>query len=492
MISSRTVTAAILWIASGAALRLYGLEAMEFKADEQKALALGTQLLADRPWATDAPWPTHGMMSSNGIANAPLFTWVVAVFWTIRQHPVGVAALIALSNAAALVPLWFWARRRFDDNRALLVLAIVAVSPFAVLLSRKIWTQDLLFPGLVITLWGIEWLRHQRPWLGVAALGLGVLLVGQLHQSGLIAMALLPIAIAVQLVVDRQRGRTIRFGRPSLLEGLAVVIAIGLNAFFWLPYVTYLITDSRELFAYRAVSESFTPDLLIALALQVAPLDLLRFFMFDRGEFRADIVRWSLFYGAGAAGAPLFAYGLWRWARAPLTVPVAGVWWWLVIAVFTLGRIQTHFFYTVALAPLAALLPAGGFDPDQTTKIHRVLPLWRWTYVGLLLSLSVITVTWLTDRGGAGGDYGVAYRIRETQAKALVAASRGEPFAASESGLLEAREPIALNCAAPPPEVAWLAGWIDNRASIGGFFLCDEWVVAGHDRVYRWNIQQAR
>ena len=60
----------------GGLLRLYDLKAMEFKGDEQAALDLSIGFL-EQPWSSPHPWPTHGMLSSNGVANAPLFTWIV-------------------------------------------------------------------------------------------------------------------------------------------------------------------------------------------------------------------------------------------------------------------------------------------------------------------------------------------------------------------------------------------------------------------------------
>jgi hypothetical protein len=43
---------AVALIAAGAALRLYRLDAMEFKGDEQEWLTLATQVVADRRWAS--------------------------------------------------------------------------------------------------------------------------------------------------------------------------------------------------------------------------------------------------------------------------------------------------------------------------------------------------------------------------------------------------------------------------------------------------------
>src|SRR5207237_6897834 len=138
------------------------------------------RLLDAHPWSSANPWPTHGMTSSAGVGNAPLFTWIVAAAFAPTRSPLAVAGLIALVNAACLYPLWRWARRRMDDTRALLTTALCAFSPFAIILSRKIWTQDLLLPGVLCVLWGVEWLRSERPWRGVALLGVAALLVGQL------------------------------------------------------------------------------------------------------------------------------------------------------------------------------------------------------------------------------------------------------------------------------------------------------------------------
>jgi hypothetical protein len=86
---------------------------------------------------------------------------------TATHDPLAVTGAIALINALFLYPLWRWARRRVDESRAFLTLAVCAVSPFAVIFSRKIWTQDLLLPGVLALLWGVEWLRSGRPWLGI-------------------------------------------------------------------------------------------------------------------------------------------------------------------------------------------------------------------------------------------------------------------------------------------------------------------------------------
>src|SRR5262245_21679680 len=232
--------AALALLLIGGALRLYRLDVMEFKADEQEALRLSTALLADRPWSSDRPFPAHGMPTSNTVPLPPLYTWLVAALWAPTGDPIAVARLIALLNTVSLYPLWRWARRRTDEPRALLILGIASVSPFAVIFSRKIWNLDLLQPCMVLLLWGVEWLFGARPWKGIILLVLAAVLVGQLHLSGPIAMALLPLAIAAQLLYDRAQGRRFRLGRPSVGESAALAGVTALALFFWLPYLAYL------------------------------------------------------------------------------------------------------------------------------------------------------------------------------------------------------------------------------------------------------------
>ena len=54
---------------------------------------------------------------------------------------------------------------------------------------------------------------------------LASLLLGQLHQSGPIALALLPIAFGVQWLSDGRRGKTLQWRRPSHGEAAFVAAA---------------------------------------------------------------------------------------------------------------------------------------------------------------------------------------------------------------------------------------------------------------------------
>ncbi|HEX8030045.1 MAG TPA: hypothetical protein VF491_16340, partial [Vicinamibacterales bacterium] len=374
---------AALVIAAGAVLRLYALDAMEFKGDERESILHAATFIADHPWSSSKPWPVIGLMSSNGVGNAPLFTWIIAALWAPTRHPVGVTAAIAIINVLALYPVWRWARRCMDEFRALIALGIVSVSPFFILFSRKIWAPDLMLAGLLCVLWGIEWWRSGRPWRGVALLLVAVLVIGQLHQSGPIALVLLPVAMAIQWLLDRMGGvPRMRWPRPSLAELVAIVAAVAANLFLWIPYVRYFLTVPASTFARRPMIETMQPELLRKIALQIVPTDI--FYFFDPHRFPfidGDWRRWS-YTAAVYSGIPLLVYGAWRWLRRPQSLPVIGMWWWLIVAAFAASRILTHPYYALILAPITAVLPAGAFDREKLpTWFDRALAVTRVTYV---------------------------------------------------------------------------------------------------------------
>ncbi len=479
----------------GGALRLYRLDVMEFKADEQEALKLSIAFLADRPWSTDASFPAHGMPTSNTVPLPPLYTWIVAALWVPTRDPIGVATIIALLNTLCLYPLWRWARRRTDENRALLILAIAAVSPFTVIFSRKIWNLDLLQPCMLVLLWGVEYLLGERPWRGITLLVLAALLVGQLHLSGPIGLALLPLAIAAQIVHDRRHGVTFRLGRPSAAEAATLATVLAVTLFFWLPYLNHLAHQPAQMLANRPTLAIVSPDLLLRTEAQIVPVDLLSFFAPHRREFLRDPIRAASYYASVVLGAPLLMYGLWRWLRSPWSVPILGIWWWLMIAAFAVARIPSHPSYVLTLAPITAMLPAGAFDPPvQRRLVARALTVWRLAYVAALCALTVTTGTWLANRGGAPGAYGVAYYITKAQAETIIRRAGSQPTSLSaqtaELGPDDASG--ALACRPIPPEVHWLVGWLDRgRTSIpSNLELCETWIGTESQLGYRWKIRE--
>lgn len=483
---------ALALVGLGAWLRLRSLSEMEFKGDEMRALQLGMQLLSEQPWLSPAAWPTHGMPSSNGIGNAPLFSWLVAGAWALSPDPIGVARMIALVNVACLYPLYRWCRRHLSAETSLIVLAIMAVSPFTVMFSRKIWGQDLLCIGVVLAMWAIEWLRSSRPWRGAILLLLAIVFLGQLHQSGPIALAVLPVALACQFLIDRRTGWTWSAWRqPSGVELAALISAAALVLFFWIPYLGYLADVPLKTLAERPMlpGRRYALQLFWRVVDQVRPADLLHFFEPDQDDFWADTFRRRAFDACTWLGTPLAIYGVWRWLRKPRALPVVGIWWIAIIAAFALTLIPTHPFYVLALMPLPALLAGGAFDGPMPRAFRTALRAARIAYVVALAALTIGFQNWLFARGGTHVDaYGVAYSIRVAQARAIA-----ERLSATSRGTADREVAGTLECDELPIELIWLVQRVvpeapqtlEKRPQL----ICDGFTGPAGVRRYRWMLK---
>jgi hypothetical protein len=165
----------------GAALRFQRLDEMEYKEDERWTYEHVVGVPARQPW------PLVGMRSSIGLPNPALSVLVfIGLAHTVPiESPVDLAARVAALNVAALALVFIFG--------ALLVApsereawwwggALAAVSPFAVLLERKIWAQSTL--PFFSMLFLIGWWRRER-WWGALLWGLLTACLGQIHMSGL-------------------------------------------------------------------------------------------------------------------------------------------------------------------------------------------------------------------------------------------------------------------------------------------------------------------
>lgn len=208
----------LLILAAGAWLRLSHLELLEFQRDEAHALELALQ------WLRAGNLPLAGLVSSTGVTNPPLFVYLIAPLVAISHNPVEVSGGMALLNVAAVGLCWYACRRYSGAVCALVAAAMFAVSPWAVIFSRKIWAQDLIPLLATATLWAVSALclgRRKRAIFWVACLPLAL---AQIHFAGLALVA----TIAVILLVLR----------PTV-DWRYAVAGVAVPALLLLPYLKF-------------------------------------------------------------------------------------------------------------------------------------------------------------------------------------------------------------------------------------------------------------
>ncbi len=158
-----------------------------------------------------------GMQSSTGVPNFPAAVWLFALPYRLSADPLFATLFVGLLGTLAVVGVWWLARRAWGPWAGFSAALLFAASPFAVLYSRGIWSQDLLPPLAV--LWAVAGVLGISREKGLA-LALHVFLTGftlQVHFAGL---ALLPATAWLML-----RYRLWKQWRAVLIGGALAALA---------------------------------------------------------------------------------------------------------------------------------------------------------------------------------------------------------------------------------------------------------------------------
>ncbi len=221
--ASRFALPAILLLA--ALLRLGWPGLTEFKADEARLYALALDMAEFKSFAL------RGIGSSVGLANFPLSVWLYSMPLLIWKHPYSATLFLAALNTAAVYVCYRLTRKYWGQTAALVAALMFAVSPWAVIYSRKIWAQNLL-PLLVLFYIGTAlaaFVENRRWFLLLHLVALAV--VAQIHLSGL---AFVPLT-AIFLLIFHRRVRWIEVALGLLAAALLAA-----------PFGIYLLQQSAS------------------------------------------------------------------------------------------------------------------------------------------------------------------------------------------------------------------------------------------------------
>jgi 4-amino-4-deoxy-L-arabinose transferase-like glycosyltransferase len=169
-----------------------------------------------------------GTLSSTGLNFFMGAAWLMAIPHAITPSPIFATGFVAFINLLAVVGCYFLARHWFGRVAAVTATLLFAVSPWAVIYSRKVWHSNFL-PPFVLLYVATGWLAfvRGRGWAAVAhALALAALV--QLHFSAF------PFAFLTVLwaLIFRRRLNW----RAALIGGVLAV----------LTFVPYFIVDAQR------------------------------------------------------------------------------------------------------------------------------------------------------------------------------------------------------------------------------------------------------
>ncbi|MFZ4401029.1 MAG: hypothetical protein ACOYO1_13410 [Bacteroidales bacterium] len=166
------------FVLAGIFLRILWVNDMEWKGDERIMYKAAVKI------AETGELPATGMKSGGGIENPGLSMWVFGFIAKFTTDPVKMVSIVTFSNIIALLGFLILALKKFKaDDREIWLwgIALAAVSPMAILFSRKLWAQDILPMLTFLIILGHQY-RH-KPW-GAFIWGFIGAIVGQIHMSG--------------------------------------------------------------------------------------------------------------------------------------------------------------------------------------------------------------------------------------------------------------------------------------------------------------------
>lgn len=163
---------AIIIFAAASFFRIFYLDLIEFKYDEAFTVFELTQFYA-HPYLMQV-----GPPQSTGIYNPPLFNYLMVILSLFSRDPQYLSFVIGLVNSVFIVIFYLVIRKPFGNLVAAFSSLLLALSPWSIIFSRKIWIPDLILPFVVMFLY--FYLKRS-----VLPLFLIIALLIQMHASGL-------------------------------------------------------------------------------------------------------------------------------------------------------------------------------------------------------------------------------------------------------------------------------------------------------------------
>ena len=417
----------LLLLLLAAGVRLARFDLMEFKYDEVTVIVEAGRWLG-------RGIPQDGMMSGVGVRNPPGFMFLLTPLTALTSSPLVICLGMVCFNVAAV---WLIIRLGIElgsPGAGLWAGAFMAVHPWLVLYSRKIWAQSLLpFFVCLFLLVILRCLNRPRSraifWLGPI-----VCVTWQIHYS---AYALLGFAL-LWLVHEGLRRR---------LNAFMLVLGALIGAFTLLPYAVYLagegaaaqanplrvalaegkLDNAWEIFrawARTGFAGGFGYPFAFGFESLANGWEGGKGRLLEGGAVTATVLTFALALRALVAGRPN------RDTRnAPSTSLWLGLFAVLPPLLYAVRGIPSPPHYFIVGLPALLMLAGEGMERVLGGRFEiEAGPLCggKWRLAPGVIMIVCGLVVWTTmlleiDRGGGtAGDYGVGYRAQRAAARILV------------------------------------------------------------------------
>lgn len=376
--------------------RLTNLDLIEFKTDEAVNLFLAARPIFGHGFAPG------GTVSSIGILNPPFFTYLLFPLTIVSLDPRFSSFAIGLINSIAIGFLFLVIKKYYNQRIALISTILMAFSPWAIIYSRKIWTQDLLIPFFVPFFYCFHKLLNEQKQIFWIPYGVFSLFLIQLHQVSIVFVSILTILLILQK-------------NKINLKYISIGILIGI-----LPLIPYLLFQAKnncpDCHAFTAAGNRLSSR---SLNIFIRPLQIVsqgdfRFIMgddtlsFSQNFPLVDKLR-KIFYIEYLLIPLGFFIFLKKYKKLRLIAYSIA----LLPIIYYLLKIESFMHYYIIILPLLFLFLATSLDYFLANR-HKLL---KFTGFVILLSLIIESIAFnfsffelINKQGSLKGDYGSTYR----------------------------------------------------------------------------------
>jgi hypothetical protein len=388
----------LLVILAGAYLRFNDIGYVEFKADEA-GVSYATVDLILHGGLLDAV----GVRTSVGPRMSPFMNFLLLIPFFISKHPAFASLYVACFNVAALVVCYLLVKKFFGRRAGLVASLFFALNPWAVLFSRKIWTQDFLPLFTLLFFYSVlKWTVDKKSKYLVPSF-LFMACMWQLHLTSMVLVLVLPIV-------------WLAFRPPVEIKHLLAGIAV-----FFIMFSQYIYYESNHGFDdFRVMAEYIGRPSVFRPVGILLPLELMtsrgfdyslggEYGKFENGLLYPDVLDLLPLVGFAVG----IAYIGLNARRSPAYIAV--ILWFIIpylSAMFNKSVVYMHYYIVMLPVPFIVI---GVFVDKLLSSCSKSRVKWGWLAVLLILSLAAYQAYFTlkfqafvkAEEDGVYGDYGM-------------------------------------------------------------------------------------
>lgn len=394
----------IIWILTflllSSIFRLSNLDLIEFKSDEATTISQIVKFF-DSPYII-----SRGLISGTGVYSFPLFNYLMIPVSILSRDPQVLSGIIALINSLLVVLFFFFVKKFYGILTAIFASTLLAFSPWGVLFSRKIWAQDLILLLLIPIFWFVHEIILNKNNKVILPLFLLLVLLIQLHGSGLFFSSLTILILLIWGV--KISPKVVLFG---ILIGLIPAI----------PYILFQISSTPfcpDCQAFLKYQQSFR---LFDFYNLLRPFQIISGlgFHFILGKSYADFIAFypqvELLKYVFATGILIILTGIFLIINKLKKYLFLVIYFVTIPCVYLITKTPAYMHYFVIIIPVAILLFTLPISFAYSSLPSKFL---KWMILAFFLLFLASNITFLAFfyqfvgiKKNIEGDYGPIYSI---------------------------------------------------------------------------------